>query len=47
VSFALEAALGGPLDATVSAHRGWPTTVVVAVAIALLALGTALGWLLR
>jgi serine/threonine protein kinase len=43
----LEAALSGLGDAITPAQGGWPTRAVVVVAIALLALGTAVGWLLR
>jgi serine/threonine protein kinase len=46
---ALDAALGEPseADSDHGARRGWPVTAVVGVALALLALGTAVGWLLR
>ncbi len=44
---ALEAALHGPREAAVQGQRGWPTIWVALVAIALLVLGTAVGWLLR
>jgi serine/threonine protein kinase len=44
---ALEAALCEPPDAAVRARDGWPMRVVVGIAVVLLALGTAVGWLLR
>lgn len=43
---ALEAAVSGPSGAAHRAPAGWPATVVLGVAIALLALGAAISWLL-
>jgi eukaryotic-like serine/threonine-protein kinase len=44
---ALEAAYCERSDAAVRARAGWPMRVVLGIAVILLALGTAVGWLLR